>query len=151
MCKRNGPHSQQIQVCASWPFPSRNRVAVTVKKKIDSSSNSSRANTTDRCAFLSQRVRSTPLVEPKQISKQFKNPSLSLFISHNKIFEMAISKASIVVLMMVIISVVASAQSEAPAPSPISGSSAISASFVSAGVAGVAAVAALVFGSALRI
>jgi hypothetical protein len=84
----------------------------------------------------------------EQISKHFKNPSLSLFISHNKIFEMAISKASIVVLMMVIISVVASAQSEAPAPSPTSGSSAISASFVSAGVA---AVAALVFGSALRI
>jgi hypothetical protein len=83
-----------------------------------------------------------------KISKHFKNPSLSLFISHNKIFEMAISKASIVVLMMVIISVVASAQSEAPAPSPTSGSSAISASFVSAGVA---AVAALVFGSALRI
>ncbi|VVB14156.1 unnamed protein product [Arabis nemorensis] len=65
---------------------------------------------------------------------------------------MAVSKsASIVALMAMIISVVAtvaSAQSEAPAPSPVSGSGAMSPSFVSAGVA---AVAALVFGSALRI
>ncbi|CAN8299336.1 unnamed protein product [Cochlearia groenlandica] len=64
---------------------------------------------------------------------------------------MAISKATIVSLVAVIISVVAtvaSAQSEAPAPSPTSGSGAISPSVVSAGVA---AVAALVFGSALRI
>ncbi|KFK25432.1 hypothetical protein AALP_AA8G114500 [Arabis alpina] len=61
------------------------------------------------------------------------------------------NSASIVALMAIVISVVAtvaSAQSEAPAPSPTSGSGAISASFVSAGVA---AVVALVFGSALRI
>ncbi|KAG7550343.1 hypothetical protein ISN45_Aa06g011360 [Arabidopsis thaliana x Arabidopsis arenosa] len=89
-------------------------------------------------------------LELKQIQSNTKNPSLSLYLSQqiSLLFEMAISRASIVVLMMVIISVVASAQSEAPAPSPTSGSSAISASFVSAGVA---AVAALVFGSALRI
>ncbi|CAF1697088.1 hypothetical protein BRARA_C00478 [Brassica rapa] len=64
---------------------------------------------------------------------------------------MAISKASVVALVAVIVSVVAtvaSAQSESPAPSPTSGSGAFSPSIVSAGVA---AVAALVFGSALRI
>ncbi|KAL0736081.1 hypothetical protein Bca4012_012291 [Brassica carinata] len=59
--------------------------------------------------------------------------------------------ASVVALVAVIVSVVAtvaSAQVEAPAPSPTSGSGAFSPSIVSAGVA---AVAALVFGSALRI
>ncbi|KAG2300558.1 hypothetical protein Bca52824_037030 [Brassica carinata] len=47
-----------------------------------------------------------------------------------------------------VVATVASAQVEAPAPSPTSGSAAFSPSIVSAGVA---AVAALVFGSALRI
>ncbi|CAF2135737.1 hypothetical protein BRARA_B00423 [Brassica rapa] len=64
---------------------------------------------------------------------------------------MAISKATVVALVAVIVSVVAtvaSAQVEAPAPSPTSGSGAFSPSIVSAGVA---AVAALVLGSALRI
>ncbi|KFK26383.1 hypothetical protein AALP_AA8G241500 [Arabis alpina] len=66
---------------------------------------------------------------------------------------MAISKASIVPLMAVILSVVAvsmaSAQSvESPAPSPTSGSGAILPSFISAGVA---AVTALLFGSAFSI
>ncbi|XP_013720746.1 uncharacterized protein LOC106424527 [Brassica napus] len=65
--------------------------------------------------------------------------------------QMALSKSSVVALVAVIVSVVAtvaSAQSESPAPSPTSGSGAFSPSIVSAGVA---AVAALVFGSALRI
>ncbi|KAG2335132.1 hypothetical protein Bca52824_006312 [Brassica carinata] len=58
---------------------------------------------------------------------------------------------SLVALVGVIVSLVAtvaSAQSESPAPSPTSGSGAFSPSIVSAGVA---AVVALVFGSALRI
>ncbi|KAL1202202.1 Arabinogalactan protein 15 [Cardamine amara subsp. amara] len=128
MCKV-GP-TQQIQVCASWPFPSRNRV--TEKKNGQLIIFFTRPNNSppDRCAFLE--------------FLSWKNPGSYTNLTGQL-------SASIVALMAVIISVVAtvaSAQSEAPAPSPTSGSGAISASVVSAGVA---AVAALVFGSALRI
>ncbi|CAA7039789.1 unnamed protein product [Microthlaspi erraticum] len=150
MCKVVPTSSPNNKSAHLWPFPSRNRVT------IDSSSHSPRAiqqSLTDRCAFLDRRVRCTRLVErytkghiaTKTLAPLF---YLSLIITYS---EMAISKASIVALVAVIVSVVAtvaSAQVEAPAPSPTSGSVAISASVVSAGVA---AVAALVFGSALRI
>ncbi|KAL0874560.1 hypothetical protein Bca101_024265 [Brassica carinata] len=86
---------------------------------------------------------------PKKTLKHLESnpkPICSLHISG-----MAISKATVVALVAVVVSVVAtvaSAQAEAPAPSPTSGSGSFSPSIVSAGVA---AVAALVFGSALRI
>ncbi|CAH8281845.1 unnamed protein product [Eruca vesicaria subsp. sativa] len=67
-----------------------------------------------------------------------KSAHLCPFPSRNRVSSVIVS----------VVATVASAQVEAPAPSPTSGSGAFSPSFVSAGVA---AVAALVFGSALRI
>ncbi|KAF8045990.1 hypothetical protein N665_4145s0001 [Sinapis alba] len=119
------------QVCASWPFPSRNRV--TTEKEIDSSS----------IFFTRQKQTVSSTVVPFLVGELDTRASMS--VKKDGI------PATVVALVAVIVSVVASvasAQVEAPAPSPTSGSGSFSPSIVSAGVA---AAAALVFGSALRI